>query len=98
MGVEYDPEKSRRNIQERGLSFDLVNELDWASALFLVDDRKDYGERRYLVFGTIRDRLHVAVVTPRKEDLRVISLRRANGKEVRLHEREIGRGSGRAPG
>jgi uncharacterized DUF497 family protein len=36
-----------------------------------------------IAFGTIAGRLHVCVYTMRGEVYRVISLRRANGKEVR---------------
>jgi uncharacterized DUF497 family protein len=35
----------------------------------------------------IGTRLHVAVVTPRGEDLRVISLRKANAREVKDYEK-----------
>ncbi len=56
-------------------------ELDWDTALVVEDTRRDYGETRLLVMA----RLHAAVVTRRGEDLRVISFRRANGREVRLY-------------
>jgi len=46
MKIEFDPAKNARNIEERGLSFNDVMHLDWASAIFKVDDRKDYGEAR----------------------------------------------------
>ena len=95
MVVEFDPEKSARNVEERGLAFDLVNEFDWSTALILEGDRQDYGELRLVVFGLIGTRLHAAVVTPRADDFRVISLRKANKKEVRLYEHE--RRSGRTP-
>jgi uncharacterized DUF497 family protein len=31
--MDKDPEKERRNIAERGLSLDLVELLDWTTAL-----------------------------------------------------------------
>ena len=96
MVVEFDPEKSARNATERGLPFDLVDEFDWSRVIVFEDDRKQYGEVRFLLFGYLDERLHVAVVTPRADDLRVISLRRANTKEVRLYAQEVGR-SGRTP-
>ena len=55
--------------------------FDWDRALVLRDDRADYGESRFRAMGLIDGRLHVAVVAPRKDALRVISLRKANMRE-----------------
>ena len=41
MRVEFDSEKNLRNIEVRGLFFDLVRHLDWATALAVEDTRKD---------------------------------------------------------
>jgi hypothetical protein len=85
MAVTFDPEKNARNIAERGLSFERVVELEWDTALIVEDTRSDYGEPRLLVMALLDGRLHAAVVTPRGEDLRVISFRKANRREVRLY-------------
>jgi uncharacterized protein len=85
MAITFDPEKNARNIAERGLAFERVAELDWDTALIVVDDRRDYGEVRLRVIARLGARLHAAVVTPRGEDLRVISLRRASRREARLY-------------
>ena len=34
MNITYDPDKNHRNIEERGLSFDLVAGVDWTNAIF----------------------------------------------------------------
>jgi uncharacterized DUF497 family protein len=44
----------------------------------MVDARRDYGEPRLRVMARLDGVLRAAVVTPRGEDLRVISFRRAN--------------------
>ena len=93
MVVEFDPEKSARNAIERGLPFDRVNDFDWSSIVVFEDARTDYGELRLLLFGYIDGRLHAAVVTPRDDDLRVISLRRANRREIALYGQEVRRTS-----
>ena len=49
------------------------------------DERRDYGEPRIRVFALLDGRLHIAVVTPREDALRVISFRRANRKEARIY-------------
>jgi uncharacterized DUF497 family protein len=97
MRITFDPAKNERNIAARGLSFERVAELDWNTVLLVEDTRRDYGETRARVFAFLDGRLHIAVVTPRGEDLRVISFRRASRKEERLYENEKGR-PGRTPG
>jgi uncharacterized DUF497 family protein len=85
MRITYDPAKNERNIAERGLSFELVAELDWESAVSREDKRKDYGERRVQTFGLLKGRLHVAVITLRRDAMHVISFRKANPKEVKWY-------------
>ena len=48
------------------------------------DTRRDYGERRFLAYGPIESRLYVLVHTPREGRVHVISLRKANKREVRV--------------
>lgn len=88
MDISFDPAKSERNEHERGLPFLLVAQLDWSDAVIEEDDRKDYGERRYRVLGYIGDRLHAVVFTPRVGKVHVISLRKANKREVKLYEQK----------
>ena len=85
-GVSFDLHKSQRNQAERGLPFTLVAYLEWDSALVVEDMRRNYGERRFRVLGLIEGRLHALVFTPRDDAIRVISLRKANNREVRLYE------------
>jgi len=98
MAITFDPEKNARNIAERGLSFERVAGLDWDTAIVVEDTRHDYGEPRLRVMARLDGRLHAAVVTPRGEDLRVISFRRANRREVRLNGKKDDGLPGLAPG
>ncbi len=82
MLISYDPIKNDWNIAERGLSFELVADLDWGSARTREDTRRDYGECRLRVFALLDDRLHMAVITYRGDAVHVISFRKANKKEV----------------
>ena len=88
MGISFDPGKSQRNELERGLPFSLVEQLDWSTAWMVEDVRENYGERRYLVLGVIRERLHAIVFTPREGRVHVISLRKANQREVKQYAQE----------
>lgn len=85
MQISYDTDKNKRNITERGLSFDLVSNLDWSNARIIEDMRKDYGERRFRVFAYLEERLMVLVFTQRDKAIHVISFRKANPREVKNH-------------
>ena len=91
MAVEFDwdEEKSERNVVERGLPFSLAEALFQSSVWERPDTRKDYGELRVRAFGVIRGRLFVCVYTDRIVSARnvrwIISLRKANGREVRQY-------------
>lgn len=85
MTVTFDPVKNAKNIAERGLSFDMVADIDWKGAVIIEDIRKDYGERRFRVFGYVSDRMYVAIITPRNEAVHVVSFRKANAREVKEH-------------
>ncbi len=86
MPISFDLRKNERNIAGRGLSFELVEEFEWDSALVVEDVRRDYGERRFQALGMITGRLHALVFTPRAGRVHVISLRKANRREIRLYE------------
>lgn len=79
--ITFDPAKNAANISNRGLPFQWVGELDWASAVIVEDVRRDYGEQRFRVFGYIGERLYAVVFTPRGDAVHVISFRKANGRE-----------------
>ena len=85
--MDKDSQKEDRNIAERGLSLELAEQRDWTTALIREGKRKDYGEHRYCVLGFIEDRLHSVVFTPRNGKPRVISLRKANKREVNRYEK-----------
>jgi uncharacterized protein len=90
MAFTFDPEKNARNIAERGLSFDLVERLEWETAIIVEDTRRDYGETRLQVLALLGGRLYAAVVTPRGDGLRVISFRKANRREGERYGKKDG--------
>jgi uncharacterized DUF497 family protein len=79
---EFDPIKNTKNITERGLSLALAPYV-FAELIHVTDDdRKDYGEKRQIAYGLIKGRLFVCVFTDRGDVRRIISLRKANSREV----------------
>jgi len=86
--VEFDAAKSAANIRTRGIGFERFADMELDGAISVEDTRKDYGEPRLRVLGFIDGRLYAAVITPRGEKIRVISLRRANRREERAYAKE----------
>jgi hypothetical protein len=86
MELEWDDDKADANAAKHGVCFDDVFAFDWSTALETIDDRADYGENRWIALGRIDTRVHVLVYTTRSDTIRVISLRKANRKEVQHYE------------
>lgn len=89
INIEFDPAKNQRNIEKHGISLPEAQAFDFASALIAADSRFDYGEQRYNAIGWQKGRLHVLTFTLRGENLRAISLRKANKREVAKYENAI---------
>lgn len=85
---EWDGQKAAESASRHGVVFEDVARLDWTAALTGEDDRYDYGERRFRSLAPIDGRLHVLIFTMRGDAIRVISLRKANDREVRDYERQ----------
>lgn len=84
--IEWDENKRNATLQERGLDFADVAAVDWDKALTIGDVRQPYPETRLITMAPIRDRLCVFAWCWRGENIRVISLRKANDREVRRYE------------
>lgn len=79
---EWDAAKAAQNLAKHGVSFELVSGFDWRTAIEAEDTRYDYGETRMQALGTIDGRYHVLVYAWRDARIRVISLRKANRREI----------------
>lgn len=87
LDITYDHGKNASNIELRGLDFQRAAEFEFTTALFEIDERRDYGESRITAIGALDGVPHVLVFTIREESLRVISFRKANKREVRRYEK-----------
>ena len=86
MHIEFDASKNEANIRERGLSFNLVADFDFNTAIIDQDTRKAYPEVRFVAVGFLGKRLHVLCFTPAAGGIRVISFRKANAREVKDYD------------
>jgi uncharacterized DUF497 family protein len=79
---EYDDEKNRRNIEERGLPFGLATRVFAdPNMVARIDTRKDYGEMRVISYGFVDGMRLRLCWTPRGKYIRVISLFTVHKKE-----------------
>ena len=53
--------------------------------LTVEDDRRDYGEDRFITVGFLDGKMVILVWTPRGEAYRIISMRKANERERALY-------------
>ena len=80
MPIEFDPAKDAVNRAKHGTSLARAADMDMRSVV--EDERSDYGERRFRVFGFVDGVPHCLAFTVRGEKVRAISLRRAHSKEM----------------
>jgi len=83
MEIPFDPAKDVSNIRKHGVSLVLAGEIDWSEVMARPDNRRDYFELREIGYTVIHDRLYCVVFTQRGETMHIISLRKANRREVR---------------
>ena len=91
MKIEYDPDKRQRTLEARSLDFEAMVDVFDGFYLVRTDDRKDYGEVRYIMLGALGDSPVVCVWTQRGDAVRVISMRIADEEERDIDRRELER-------
>ena len=91
MEISYDPEKRAKVLAERGLDFNDAGEVFAGRTIDYEDDRRDYGEIRFITFGLLSDRMLTLVWTPRGDVRHIISMRKANERETKIYAAELDR-------
>lgn len=87
MRYEWNEAKRIQTLIKRGVDFADAEMFQWKTAKVLADDRFSYGEDRFVATGFIGDRLYVMAFTMRGDVIRIISLRKANTREVKDYEK-----------
>lgn len=73
-------------LLKRGIDFAAAEMFQWQTAKIIVDERREYAESRFIATGLIQGQLHVMAFTMRSSVIRIISLRKANKREVKNYE------------
>lgn len=89
MRIEFDSAKDLANQTKHGVSLTFAGELDWEAALVWVDDRVECNETRMIALAPKTEILYYVAFVDRGDVRRVISLRRANRREVKHYVENI---------
>ncbi len=92
MNFEWDENKNKnknkKNIEKHGIDFNDAKEVfKDEKRVTLENDRKDFGETRWLTIGAIFDAIFSVVYTIRETTFRIISARNASRKERKEYDK-----------
>jgi hypothetical protein len=85
MNIAFDPAKDAKNVAKHGVSLAMATELEWDTFVVWPDERQEYGEPRQCGIGYIGPRLFFMAFVDRADERRVISLRKANQREMKRY-------------
>jgi uncharacterized DUF497 family protein len=91
MNFEWDNHKNALNIERHGIDFIDVHLVFNRPMIRHLDNRKDYGEKRWVSLGELFGAVVVVVYTMRWNAIRIISVRRANRYERKIYEEKFGK-------
>src|SRR3954447_6613967 len=95
MSFEWDDAKCESNLLKHGVDFRrAVQMFENDGFIERPDLRRSYGETRIRCTGQIDGRVYVVIYTWRGSNKRIISARKANGREIRAYHASNG---GRGP-
>jgi uncharacterized protein len=87
---EWDAVKAESNLKVHGVSFEVAKTVfEDAFAIARLDDRQDYGEQRFVIFGMAEGHALLFVAyTERDDRIRIISARKVTKHEQDRYFRE----------
>jgi uncharacterized DUF497 family protein len=85
MPFEWVEEKRESNLAKHGVDFRRAVQIFDGDVIDTTDERHDYGELRIGCLGEIDGRVYSVVYTWRGPNRRIISARKANGRETRAY-------------
>ena len=90
MKYEWDEVKNRLNIRNYGIDFMDVPSMFQHPMVMFLDQRKNYGEDRWIGIGILKTILTVIVFAePDDETVRIIFARKATKHEEQIYRDEI---------
>ena len=88
MLITCDPHKSRANDFKHGIVLEFAQHLDWANEMVWQDVRQNYNEVRMSGLVPLEGKIYAVVYVLRAESTRMISLRKANNREMKQYDKK----------
>jgi hypothetical protein len=85
----WDEAKRRANLRKHGIDFVDAPKIFQGLTFTAEDDREIYGERRFLTLGLLEDQVVSVAHTERRDEIRIISIRKATKYEARFYFSQI---------
>jgi len=90
VSADFDPKKDAANVKKHGASLSEGDGVLNDPLAITVEDDSAEGERRFVTIGmNVFGSLMVVVHTPRGEEVRIISVRKADPRERRNYEKGV---------
>jgi len=90
MAISFDAKKERTNLAKHSVSLTEADGVLSDPRALTIEDELAEGEERFVTVGmNLFGFLRVVVWTARGEDIRIISVRKANRKESRTYEKKL---------
>lgn len=87
--ITWDEIKRAKTLAERGLDFADAHLVFAGRRITVPDDRKEYGEARFITAGWLRGRFVIVVWTARGDGQRIISMRYGHADEEEYYEEQM---------
>jgi len=81
MRFSWHEPKRQTTLKKRGLDFAAAEQVFMGPTFTFEDNRKEYGEQRWVTLGLLREKVIVIVHTESEDEIRVISMREATKNE-----------------
>lgn len=89
MKFEWDENKNKKNIERHGIDFKDAYLIFENPLLIKIDTRKEYGEKRLIGLGLLFEVAVIIIFTKRINNIRIISIRRANKNERKIYQEKF---------
>ena len=90
MRYTHDAKKRAANLKKHGYDFkDAAKVIEGSATVTFEDRRFEYGEQRFITMGMLRAKVVVIATAEAVEEIRVISMRKAERHEEEIYYANI---------